>query len=67
MGDPILAMSRDSEVVSEGINMDGRSFWLDSRLCNADKELPGDLAALSASSFLKASSSRSNFRPKTSI
>lgn len=40
--------------------MDGRSFSLDPRLGNADEEVPGDLPALSASSFLKASSSRSN-------
>lgn len=40
--------------------MDGRSFSLVPRLGNADEEDPGDLPALSASSFLKASSSRSN-------
>ena len=48
-----ISVSTDSDVVS----MDGKSFWLDPRLCN---EVPGDLAALSAISFLKASSSRSN-------
>ena len=40
--------------------MDGRSFSLAPRLGNPDGEVPGDLPALSASSFLKASSSRSN-------
>ena len=40
--------------------MDDRSLSLVTRLGNADEEVPGDLPALSASSFLKASSSRSN-------
>lgn len=44
--------------------MEGRSFSLVPRLGNADEEVPGDLPALSASSFLKASSSRSNLDKK---
>lgn len=41
--------------------MDGRSLWLVPRLSvPGEATEPGNLVALSASSFLKASSSRSN-------
>lgn len=53
--DPILTIS-----TSEVGDKDDRSFSLVPRLGNADEGVPGDLPALSASSFLKASSSRSN-------
>jgi hypothetical protein len=53
--DPIPIIS-----TSKGGDMDDRPLSLVTRLGNADEGVPGDLAALSASSFLKASSSRSN-------
>jgi len=64
----LISGGLDSEdgMNSEVVSMADRSVWLGPRLDN-DEEVPGDLEALSASSFLKASSSRSNFRPKTSM
>ena len=53
--DPIPTIS-----TSEVGDMDDRSFSLVPPLGIADEGVLGDLAALSASSFLKASSSRSN-------